>query len=116
MIFSQLAVALGFYNLWVLNSRSRRTVSTAICLTFALSLHASVPAAKTGLKPSTDVPFKQLTASSHARADASLTSSPVHISFYEEFYPTVHPVPAKTGVLHRFASLIKKTVKLVPFI
>jgi hypothetical protein len=118
VIFSQLAAALGSYNLWVLNSRSRRIVSAVICLTFALSLHASVPAANTGLKPASDIPFKQLTASSHTRADAALTSSPAHISFYEEFYPTAvaQPIPAKTGVLHRFASLIKRTVKLVPFI
>jgi hypothetical protein len=89
-------------------------------LAFALSLHASVPAANTssGLKSASEIPLKQLAASSHARADASLTSSPVHISFYEEFYPTAaaQPIPAKTGVLHRFASLLKRTVKLVPFI
>lgn len=118
MIFSRPAAALGSYNLWVLNSGSRRIVSTAICLTFALTLHASVPAANTDVKPASDIPFKQLTAPAHAPADSALTSSPAHISFYEEFYPTpaAQPIPAKTGVLHRFASLIKKTVKLVPFI
>jgi hypothetical protein len=118
VIFSQPAAALGSYNLCVLNSRSRRIVSAVICLTFALSLHASVPSANSGRKPTSDAPFKQLTASSHTRADAALTSSPAHISFYEEFYPTAvaQPIPAKTGVLHRFASLIKRTVKLVPFI
>ena len=118
MIFFQSAAARGSYNRWVLNSWSCSIVSTIACLTFALSLHASVPAANTGLKPTSDIPFKQLTASGHAPADSSLTSSPAHISFYEEFYPTVvvQPIPAKTGVLHRFASLLKRTVKLVPFI
>jgi hypothetical protein len=95
---------------------------------FALSLHASVPAANVapGLKRAADItsaiPFEQPGAM-HGRPALALTASPADVSFYDEFYP-VHGAQApaqtqtqtKTGALHWFASLFKKTVKRVAFI
>jgi hypothetical protein len=99
---------------------------------FALSLHASVPTANVapGLKRAAEVtsaiPFEQAVAT-HGRPALALTATPADVSFYDEFYP-VHgdlqsaQTPAqttsqtKTGALHWFASLFKKTVKRVSFI
>jgi hypothetical protein len=95
---------------------------------FALSLHASVPTANIapGLKRAADVtsaiPFEQPGAM-HGRPALALTASPADVSFYEEFYPVhgdLQPAQTqtqqKTGALHWFASLFKKTVKRVSFI
>jgi hypothetical protein len=96
-------------------------------MAFALSVHASVPMTNTasGLKRAAevtpDLPFAK-SASTHGRTAVALTSSPADVSFYEEFYPSsipgedLQPEQTKTGVLHRFASLFKKTIKLVSFI
>jgi hypothetical protein len=95
-------------------------------MAFALSLHASVPTTNigSGLKPpaevTADLPLAK-SASTHGRAAIALTSSPADGSFYEEFYPSLpsenlQPDQTKTGVLHRFASLFKRTIKLVSFI
>ena len=89
---------------------------------FALSLHASVPTVNvtSGLKRAADVtmaiPCEKLASTRH---NLPLTASPANVSFYEEFYPVrgaLQPAPAKTGALHWFASLFKKTVKRVSFI
>jgi hypothetical protein len=95
---------------------------------FALSLHASVPTANfaPGLKRAADVasaiPFEQPVAM-HGRPALALTASPADVSFYEEFYPVRGDLQSaqtqaqqKTGALHWFASLFKKTVKRVSFI
>jgi hypothetical protein len=83
---------------------------------FALSLHASVPPANShsGLKRAIDVPFATPALTQSALA---ITASPADNSFYEEFYPATaddadqQTLQPKTGVLHRFTSLIKKAVK-----
>jgi hypothetical protein len=93
---------------------------------FALSLHASVPTANVapGLKRAADItsaiPFEQPFAM-HGRPALALTASPADVSFYEEFYPVRGDLQSaqtqtKTGALHWFASLFKKTVKRVSFI
>lgn len=94
-------------------------------MAFALSLHASVPTvnASRGLNRAAeltpDIPLAKLASTHHTLA---LTASPADASFYEEFYPAnlaseaVQPAPAKSGALHWFASLFKKTIKRVSFI
>jgi hypothetical protein len=98
---------------------------------FALSLHASVPTANfaPGLKRAADVasgiPFEQ-PVTTHGRPALALTASPADVSFYEEFYPAhgnlqsaqtpAQTAQTKTGALHWFAALFKKTVKRVSFI
>jgi hypothetical protein len=50
---------------------------------------------------------------SQGRPVVTLTATPADVSFYEEFYPAQtlqQEQPPKPGMLHRFASLIKKAV------
>jgi hypothetical protein len=83
-------------------------------LSFALSLHASVPANSTSrvAHPSGDQTVQPVF--DHSRPALMLTAAPADVSFYEEFYPAAtvrHEQPAKTSVLHWFGNLIKKAVR-----
>jgi hypothetical protein len=90
----------------------RRFLCCLVLASFALSLHASVPALKssaTSNRPA-DVQFESL---AQGRPALELTATPADISFYEEFYP-MRAVPQeqpKTSLLHWFGSLIKKAVR-----
>ena len=96
----------------------RRLVSSLLCLAFAASLHASVPAAAPAGA------FHQGPASvqlEHSRIQERLplTAAPAeHLSFYIEFYGT-DPLPSKaerkSGLLHWFTSTLKKTAQKVNF-
>jgi hypothetical protein len=84
-------------------------------LTFALSLHASVPATNniSRLRRAADVPLESRQTLKDSRPDIVLTSSPADFSFYNEFYPAStgrHEQP-KTSMLHWVSSLIKKVVR-----
>lgn len=90
----------------------RRLLCSLALASFALSLHASVPALNSpaALNHPADIQFE---ASTHGRPAVVLTATPADVSFYEEFYPSTsvrqeHP---KTSVLHWFGSLIKKAVR-----
>jgi hypothetical protein len=55
----------------------------------------------------------------HGRPVVTLTATPADVSFYEEFYPAnslQQEQPPKPGMLHRFASAIKRTIQKVNFI
>jgi hypothetical protein len=83
-----------------------------VCISFALSLHASVPSVH---KSAAQAPFAIPATSSHSHAVQALPNSDV--SYYEEFYPaeTRPETQAKSGILHRFASVIKKSSKKIAF-
>ena len=90
----------------------RRLFCCLILMSFALSLHASVPATRSVAHPSGDQTVQPVF--NHNRAPLMLTAAPADVSFYEEFYPaaTVRPEqPPKTSVLHWFGNLIKKAVR-----
>jgi hypothetical protein len=93
----------------------RRLVCSFVLLSFALSLHASVPATNntSSLRRAADVPFESRLTLNHSRPEIALTSSPADISFYDEFYPvsTAHTAQPKTSMLHWVSSLIKKVVR-----
>lgn len=87
----------------------RRLLCSLVLASFALSLHASVPALKspaTSNRP-VDIQFESL---AQGRPALELTAAPADVSFYEEFYPltVVRQEQPKTGVLHWFGSMIKK--------
>jgi hypothetical protein len=94
----------------------RRLVQVLLCLTFAATLHASVPG--------TVVRFNRSSAEAHlddstAKRKLALTAAPADtISFYLEFYGT-EQLPAKVqhkgGLLHWFTSTVKKTAQKVAF-
>jgi hypothetical protein len=94
-------------------------VSSLLCLAFAASLHASVPA------PAPPARFNQasagaLTAQPQTSRKLPLTAAPADaVSFYFEFYGT-EQLPAKaerkSGFLHWFASTVKKTAQKVNFL
>jgi len=95
----------------------RRLVPVLLSLAFAATLHASVPSASEPAK------FNQISAStrlddSRAKEKLALTAAPADsISFYLEFYGT-EQLPAKAqhkGLLHWFASTVKKTAQKVAF-
>jgi hypothetical protein len=94
----------------------RRILLNLICLTFVLSLHASIPLANSAPagKYSRDLSLESRPTLAHSQPILALTSAPADASFYEEFY-SPHASPAepqgKTGVLHWFASLIKRAVR-----
>jgi hypothetical protein len=83
---------------------------------FALSLHASIPAANSASvrKYPTDLPLESRSTLAHSRTVLTLTAAPASVSFYEEFYSpqasSAEP-QGRTGVLHWIASLIKKAVR-----
>lgn len=87
----------------------RRLLCCLVLASFALSLHASVPALKSSVTSNrpADVQFESL---AHSRSALELTAAPADVSFYEEFYPltAVRQEQPKTGMLHWFGSLIKK--------
>jgi len=87
----------------------RRFLCCLVLASFALSLHASVPALNSPatLNRPADVQFESL---AQGRPAFDLTAAPADVSFYEEFYPltVVRPEQPKTGVLHWFGSMIKK--------
>lgn len=90
----------------------RRLLCSLVFVSFALSLHASIPAlnnSATTNRP-TDAQFESTT---HGRPVLTLTAAPADISFYDEFYPaiSVRQEQPKTSVLHWFGSLIKKAVR-----
>ena len=93
----------------------RRIVCNFVLLSFALGLHASVPAVNNAskLQRAADVPFESRQTLKDSRPVIALTSSPADISFYDEFYPTStarHEQP-KTSMLHWVSSLIKKVIR-----
>jgi hypothetical protein len=94
----------------------RRLLCCIALLSFAVSLHASVPANSPShvAHPSAGQTAQVF---DHDRPALLLTAAPADVSFYEEFYPaaTVRPdqapQPQKTSVLHWFGNLIKKAVR-----
>lgn len=95
----------------------RRLLCCVALLSFALSLHASVPATRSVAYPVGGQTVQPVF--DHSRPALALTAAPADVSFYDEFYPaaTVRheqpPQPQKTSLLHRFGNLIKKPFKLV---
>ena len=90
----------------------RRLVCCLALVSFALSLHASVPANSSVAHPSGGQTVQPVF--DHSRPALMLTAAPADVSFYEEFYPTAtvrHEQPPKTSVLHWFGNLIKKAVR-----
>ncbi len=90
----------------------RRLLCCLVLASFALSLHASVPALKssaTSNRPA-DVQFESL---AQGRPALALTAAPADVSFYEEFYPatSLRQEQPKTSLLHWVGSLIKKAVR-----
>jgi hypothetical protein len=79
-------------------------------LSFAVSLHGSVPASITAssLSRVTNSEQQQIV---HGPTTLALTAAPANVSFYEEFYPTAsaRSEQPKTGMFHWFGSLIKKS-------
>jgi hypothetical protein len=95
----------------------RRLIFSSIAfLSFALGLHASVPASSRApqLDRPIDVQFEKGVVV-HNRPALALTASPADVSFYEEFYPSgavrQEQQQPKAGVLHWIASVIKKAVR-----
>jgi hypothetical protein len=90
----------------------RRLLYSLVFASFALSLHASIPALNSSATTNrpTDAQFESTT---HGRPVLTLTAAPADISFYDEFYPaiSVRQEQPKTSVLHWFGSLIKKAVR-----
>jgi hypothetical protein len=90
----------------------RRFFCCSLLVSFALSLHASVPPVKCAdVRPAN---LSSQPAFDHTRPVLLLTAVPADVSFYEEFYPmtAVRPEqPKKTSVLHWFGNLIKKAVR-----
>jgi len=101
------------YNFFV-----RRLIPSLLCLAFAATLHASVPAASAAK-------FNQGSAGTRVgdrkiRQNLELTAAPAdRRSFYAEFY-SAGPLPAKAprkgGLLRWFTSAIKKTAQKVNFL
>ncbi|HEY2116036.1 MAG TPA: hypothetical protein VGJ51_13150 [Candidatus Angelobacter sp.] len=92
----------------------RRLVCCVALLSFALSLHASVPANRTSRAAYPSGGQAVQPVFDHGRPALVLTAAPADVSFYEEFYPAAtvrHEQPPKTSVLHWFGSLIKKAVR-----
>lgn len=90
----------------------RRLLCSLVVASFALSLHASVPALNSSALPNRprDAQFESTT---QGRAALTLTAAPADVSFYDEFYPSpsVRQEQPKTSLLHWFGSLIKKAVR-----
>ena len=97
----------------------RRLVCCLALVSFALSLHASVPANSSSRVAHPSVGQTVQPVFDHSRPALLLTAAPADVSFYEEFYPaaTVRndqaQQPQKTSLLHWFGNLIKKPFKLV---
>jgi hypothetical protein len=90
----------------------RRLLCIFVCLSFALSLYASVPPPK---RPVAQTSFAE-PALPHPHSVQLLSGSDV--SYYEEFYPADARQPKaqqKSGILHRVASLIKKSTRKIAF-
>jgi len=95
----------------------RRLVSSLLCLAFAASLHASVPAAAPA--GAFQGPASVQMERSRMPERLPLTAAPAdNLSFYIEFYGT-DSLPAKaerkSGLLHWFTSTLKKTAQKVNF-
>jgi hypothetical protein len=97
----------------------RRLLCSLALVSFALSLHASVPANSPSRVSHPSVGQTVQPVFGHSRPALLLTAAPADVSFYEEFYPaaTVRndqvQQPQKTSLLHWFGNLIKKPFKLV---
>jgi hypothetical protein len=95
----------------------RRLFPSLICVAFAATLHASVPAARQTqfMSPSADMRLEQARTS---RA-LPLTAAPAdRQSFVAEFYfagPLHARTERKTGILKRFTTLVRKTAQKVNF-
>ena len=95
----------------------RRLVPSLICLGFAATLHASVPAVR-------QTQFTPASANAQLEKDRTnrvlpLTAAPAdRQSFVTEFY-SAGPLPAKTGhktgLFKRFTTLVRKTAQKVNF-
>jgi hypothetical protein len=94
----------------------RCLTSSLVCLAFAATLHASVPAVH-------QAKFNQNGTSvrlddSQFRQNLALTAAPAdRYSFYAEFYSDSLPAktPRKAGLLHWFTSAVKRTAQKVNF-
>ena len=84
-----------------------------VLASFALSLHASVPAMNSSAASNRPADLQFVESSTHGRPALELTATPADVSFYEEFYPltVVRQEQPKTSLLHWFGSLIKKAVR-----
>src|SRR5437016_5746255 len=92
----------------------RRLVCCLALVSFALSLHASVPANSPSRVAHSFGGQTVQPVFDHSRPALMLTAAPADVSFYEEFYPAAtvpHEQPPKTSVLHWFGNLIKKAVR-----
>jgi hypothetical protein len=88
----------------------RRLLCCLLVASFAVSLHASIPALNSSATSGRPANVQFVESSTHGRPALELTATPADVSFYEEFYPliVVRQEQPKTGVLHWFGSLIKK--------
>jgi len=94
----------------------RRLVPSLLCLAFAASLQASVPA----VRQSQFTPASATTPLEKTRSTAlPLTGAPAdRQSFIAEFYPAgslAQKAPHKTGIFRRFTTLVRKTAQKVNF-
>jgi hypothetical protein len=97
----------------------RRFVTSVVCLAFAASLHASVPAAAAPQSRFNPSSASALLDQARTKQKLPLTAAPAdNLSFYIEFYGT-EQLPGKAerkgGVLHWFTSIVKKTAQRVNF-
>lgn len=87
----------------------RRLLCSLVIVSFAVSLHASVPSVN---RPATlnRSANSQFESSTQGRPAMGVTAAPAYISFYDEFYPvrSSRQEQPKTGVLHWVGSMIKK--------
>ena len=103
-------------NLPLIIESVRRLFWLALVVSFALSLHASVPANSPSRVAHSIGGQTVQPVFDHSRPALVLTAAPADVSFYEEFYPAAtvrHEQPQKTSLLHWFGNLIKKPFKLV---
>jgi hypothetical protein len=93
----------------------RRLVPSLLCLAFAVSLQASVPAVRRSQFTPATAPLQQ----ARSATALPLTAAPAdRQSFIAEFYPAgslAQKAPRKTGLFRRFTTLVKKTAQKVNF-
>ncbi|MGC2697390.1 MAG: hypothetical protein WA738_16510 [Candidatus Angelobacter sp.] len=93
----------------------RRVISSLSCLMFALSLHASVPAATSPAQFNQSAATNLNQSFSSARHKLPITAAPAdNISFYGEFYgnnPLRTKAQRKPGLFHRVTTALKKTAQ-----
>jgi hypothetical protein len=110
VIFRDAVRPIPAYNLFV-----RRLVPSLLLVVFAAALHASVPA----VRQTQFIPAETRVEQAPGTRALPITAAPAdRRSFFSEFYST-EPLPAKparkSGLLHRFTTVVKKTVQKVNF-